>query len=182
MTEFKCSPHRIAVKEIAERIQKLSELDQQRRKERHSIDDKSSDDKKSKSKVWKNNKDDSAIIRQPVKVIERSSEYEQFRKPSKLKLKSGLEAKLESKLLPPFPSQPLPKLPTEYEQFRKAPTTQKKVEADIHSTKSQLPSSQLTSSQLKSSQLTPLNPVNSKSLARSHPTEYEQVTIPFIRN
>jgi hypothetical protein len=128
------------------------------------IDDKSSN-KNTKSKEWKNN-DDSAKIRSPVKVIERASEYEQFRKPPKLKLKSGLEAKLESKLLPPFPSQPLPKLPTEYEQFRKAKTsrkTQSKVQADIHTT----------------SQLNPFNPANSKSLARSHPIEYEQVTIFF---
>jgi len=72
----------------------LAELDEKRRREREILESK----------------------KDPIIKSLRQSEYDQFRKATKLKSRSGLEGKLESKILPPFPTQPLPKLPSEYEQ------------------------------------------------------------------
>ena len=93
---------RIAVKEIAERIERLAQLDEKRRKEREIFELKTNEESKE--------------LNYPLIKSHRQSEYDQFRKASKLKSKTGLEGRLESKLLPPFPTQPLPKLPSEYEQ------------------------------------------------------------------
>ncbi len=99
--------------------------------------------------------------------MERISEYEQFRKPgsassssvaSKLKLKSGLDAKLESKLLPPFPKQPLPKLPNEYEQFRRPASNRGPPK-----------------SQTEASPTSQTNGVGATTFVRNAPSEYSQV-------
>ena len=145
---------RLAVKEIAERIEKLSQLDRQRRQEREQailIDF-------TRSNLIEQKRPNKETDRKQMK--EKISEYDQFRKPSKLKQK--IEVKPESKLLPPIPSQPLPKLPSEYEQFRK-PVTKK------HQQQQQ--QQQLQQQQQQS------NLVNNfkNPMAKPHPTEYNQV-------
>ena len=150
------------MKELAERIQKQVELDDQRRKERERANLTKIDE--TDKQPFSGTKFSKAGKKEPVRVMERISEYEQFRKPisaSKLKLKSGIEAKLESKLLPPFPSQPLPKLPSEYDQFRKPASNRSH------------PRSQSETNQTSCSSQT--SGITSSSFVRNPPSEYEQV-------
>jgi hypothetical protein len=149
------------VKEIAERIEKLSRLDEKRRQDRERailIDFTRPNLTESK----RSNKEND---RQQTKVVgrEKMSEYSQFQKPTKTKQK--IETKIDSKMLPQFPSQPLPKLPSEYEQFRKPAIKKHQQLQQPEPNKPAITTQHKLVNNFK-------NP-----MAKPHPTEYSQVLI-----
>ena len=152
------------MREIAERIQKQAELDEQRRKEREKASLMKFENQKSSSSSSSGTKSSKVLKKEPVRVMEKISEYDQFRKPSsKLKLKTGLEAKLDSKLVPPFPSQPLPKIPTEYEQFRRPASNRSQSRSEAN--------------QKQQNYTREADEVRPNYFVRNFPSEYDQVPI-----
>ena len=70
------------MREIAERIQKQAELDEQRRKEREKASLMKFENQKSSSSSSSGTKSSKVLKKEPVRVMEKISEYDQFRKTS----------------------------------------------------------------------------------------------------